>query len=111
VPPNTQATDVGVYFLTLKAVNTCIELKKQGRNVLLVIDNLKDIMMREWSLLQTIKFNSKTADSSKSFQYNTLKISPISILNEIYSNCGDETRRTKPSGSLSAILISEPEST
>lgn len=46
-------------------------------------------MLREWNLLQSIKFNSKVTDSSKLFQYNTLKISPISILNEIYSNCED----------------------
>jgi len=55
----------------------------------LIVDNLSDIMLREWNLLQSIKFNSKITDSSKLFQYNTLKISPISILNEIYSNCED----------------------
>lgn len=86
-------------------------------NVLLIIDNLSDIMLREWNLLQSIKFNSKSADSSKLFQYNTLKISPISILNEIYSNCEDNNSRFQTvngdrsfqKGSLTSILISENE--
>lgn len=76
-----RATDAGVYMLAVKAINLSIELKRKGKNVLLVMDNLNDIMMREWSLLQSIKFNSKVVDSSNIFQYNSLKISPISILN------------------------------
>lgn len=74
-------TSSGVYMLTLKAINLSKELKKKGMDVLLIVDNLSDIMMAEWNLLQSIKFNAKLMDSSKLFQYNTLKISPISILN------------------------------
>jgi len=74
-------------MLTLKAINLAIELKNKGVNVLLILDNLTNIMVREWNLLQAIKFNSKAVDSSKLFQYNSLKIPPISILNEVYSNC------------------------
>jgi hypothetical protein len=64
-------------------------------DVLLIIDNLNDIMLREWNLLQSIKFNSKVNDSSKLFQYNSLKIAPISIFNEIYSSCEDKTSSSK----------------
>jgi hypothetical protein len=68
-------------MLALKAINLSKELKKQGFDVLLIVDNLNDIMLREWSMLQSIKFNSKVVDSTKLFQFNSLKISPISILN------------------------------
>ena len=63
--------------------------------MLLIVDSLNDIMVREWSLLQSIRFNSKAMDSSKLFQYNSLKISPISILNEIYSHCDDHSSQSK----------------
>ncbi len=106
-------TDAGVYMLTLKAINLSIELKKKGKDVLLIVDRLSDIMMREWNLLQSIKFNAKSVDSSKLFQYNTLKISPISIMNEVYSSCEDNkslpTLGSRSSnnnkGSLTSILI------
>ena len=68
-------------MLALKAINLSKELKKQGFDVLLIVDNLNDIMLREWSMLQSIKFNSKVVNSTKLFQFNSLKISPISILN------------------------------
>lgn len=65
-------------------------------------------------MLQAIKFNSKAVDSSKLFQYNSLKIPPISILNEVYSNCEDnKPSKSKSSskkslkGSLTSILIAE----
>lgn len=72
-------------------------------------------MVREWSLLQAIKFNSKAVDSSKLFQYNSLKIPPISILNEVYSNCEDNnplkskssSNKKSSKGSLTSILIAE----
>lgn len=109
-----KATDAGVYMLTLKAINLSKELKRKGVDVLLIVDNLSDIMMREWSLLQSIKFNAKSVDSSKLFQYNTLKISPVSLLNEIYSECEDNnsslkknTNDSKKRGSLSSILITQ----
>ncbi len=112
VPQSQMPTDTGVYMLTLKAINLSIELKKKGKDVLLIVDRLSDIMMREWNLLQSIKFNAKSVESSKLFQYNTLKISPISILNEVYSSCEDNkassTINSKPSnikGSLTSILI------
>lgn len=73
-------------------------------------------MYREWNLLQSIKFDSKVNDSSNIFQYNTLKIPPVSILNEIYSNCEDNfinqnhaKLSQNKNGSLTSILISEKE--
>lgn len=100
-------------MLTLKAINLSVELKKNGFDVLLVVDNFNDIMLREWAMLHTIKFNSKVNDSSRLFQYNALKIAPVSILNEIYAACDDPASSTqsiqsKPSqseGSLTSILI------
>jgi len=66
-------------------------------------------------LLQAIKFNSKAVDSSKLFQYNSLKIPPISILNQVYSNCEDNNAskskqtsvKKSAKGSLTSILIAE----
>jgi hypothetical protein len=101
-------------MLALKAIKLSCELKKKGLNVLLIIDNFSDIMYREWNMLQSIKFDSKVVDSSKIFQYNTLKIPPVSIMNEIYSSCEDNSadknkRRGKERGSLTSIIISEKE--
>lgn len=95
VPQGQKPTDVGVYMLTLKAIHVANQLQSRGFDVLLILDNLNDIMLREWSLLQSIKFNSKSNDSSALFQYNSLKIPPISILNEIYSNCQDRSLHPK----------------
>ena len=101
-------------MLALKAIKLSCELKKKGLNVLLIIDNFSDIMYREWNMLQSIKFDSKVVDSSKIFQSNTLKIPPVSIMNETYSSCEDNStdknkRRGKERGSLTSIIISEKE--
>lgn len=90
--------------------------------MLLILDNFNDIMLREWNLLQSIKFNTKTTDSSKLFQYNSLKVPPISILNEIYSNCEDQKGHVKTNkssensqnnsiekGSMTSVLVTEKE--
>ncbi len=111
-------TDVGVYMLALKAIHLSKELKNRNFNVLLILDNFNDIMLREWNLLQSIKFNAKMADSSKLFQYNSLKVPPISILNEIYSNCEEQRSYVKTNkssensqknsiemGSMTSILV------
>jgi len=59
VSENQNPTDIGVYMLTLKTISLCNKLKEQGLDVLLVVDNFKEILTREWNYLQTIRFESR----------------------------------------------------
>lgn len=63
-------SSVGVYMLAVKCIQVAKKLKQQGKDVLLVVDNLNEILANEWTVLQNLK----------------LSISSFSILNELYSS-------------------------
>ena len=100
-------------MLALKAIHLCNKLKNSGYDVLFATDNFKNILMGEWNMLQVLQGNinnSKVKSHSGTINYNAMKISPISILNEIYSSCIDEkfNKRiitNKVEGSLTSIII------
>lgn len=86
---NASQADVGIYMLTLKTIVLANNLKNAGFDVLLAIDNFKFILNAEWHLLQLLQGGNKVENKKfgDSINYNSLKIAPLSILNEIYSNC------------------------
>jgi len=53
--------------------------------------------------------NINDRKSSEMINYNAPKLSPISLLNEIYSACTDSTlsKGKKMNGSLTAVIITE----
>lgn len=57
-------------MLAVKCIQVAKKLKQQGKDVLLVVDNLNEILANEWTVLQNLK----------------LSISSFSILNELYSS-------------------------
>lgn len=101
----------------VKTINLANNLKRAGRNVLLGIDNFKDILQAEWHMLQLLQgsnldIKKKAGDT---INYNSLKLSPISILNEVYSGCVDHTKNPPivnkkiKGGSFTSIIATENE--
>jgi hypothetical protein len=87
-------SSVGVYILAVKVIMLAKKLKTEGKNVMLIVDNIHEILANEWTVLQCLKF----------------PISPFSILNELYSSCSEVVHQNnsmnKSGGSLTAITIS-----
>lgn len=84
-------------MLAVKCIQVAKKLKQQGKNVMLVVDNLNEILANEWTVLQNIK----------------LAISSFSILNELYSSSSEESlakgSKSGNKGSLTTIAISSAE--
>jgi hypothetical protein len=87
-------SSVGVYMAAVKVIRLASQLKAQGNNVMLVIDNIQEILANEWTVLQTLG----------------LPISAVSILNELYSNCSESRGVGRAQGSLTAIAITNSQS-
>jgi hypothetical protein len=84
-------------MLAVKVIMLANKLKKEGKNVMLIIDNIHEILANEWTVLQNLNF----------------PISAFSILNELYSSCSEEgphaLEGSKSGGTLTAIAISNPQ--
>lgn len=86
-------SSVGVYMLAVKVIRLAKRLKEEGKNVMLVVDNIQEILANEWTVLQNLK----------------LPVSTFSLLNELYSICSDGSLQSsdpkKKNGSITAITI------
>jgi hypothetical protein len=84
-------------MLAVKVIMLANKFKNEGKNVMLIIDNIHEILANEWTVLQNLNF----------------PISAFSILNELYSSCSEERPQThqgsKSGGTLTAIAISNPQ--
>ena len=86
-------SSVGVYMLAVKCIEVAKNLKKQNRNVMLVVDNLHEVLANEWTTLQNLK----------------QPIGPFSILNELYSHSSNNSLDSATKGSLTSIFTNSPE--
>lgn len=92
-------------MLALKTIHLAKLLSKQGLNVLVGLDNFKNILQAEWHMLQLLN-NINTKKSGDFISYTAPKISPVSIINELYANCNDfERNKGKQKGSLTAVIL------
>lgn len=71
-------------MLALKTIHLAGMLKDRGYDVVLAIDNFKNVLNAEWSMLQNLQAahigNARYRLGGRS-QDSSVKISPISILN------------------------------
>lgn len=76
--------------------------------MLLALDNFKNVLQAEWHMLQLLN-NTNNKRPGEFISYSAPKISPISLINEVYASCNDfsRSRGKVGEGSLTAILLTE----
>lgn len=75
-------------MLASKCLSYAKMMKNEGKNVLLLMDNLNEVIENEWSVMKGL----------------SLPLSPISILNDLYAVSSDSSKN-----SLTTIAMNTPE--
>ena len=94
-------------MIAVKAVRLAELLKNEGHEVLLGIDGIRHVLQAEWHMVQLLSKDQNKIPGELAFRGPRLP--PISVLNQIYSQCIDNSTRGGK-GSLSAILTSDNKS-
>jgi hypothetical protein len=88
-------------MLALKSIELARRLSQKGRDVFIALDNFQSLLHAEWSMLQLLKGPVEAKQKmGQTVDYNALKIPPVSILNELYSNCSNKNKK----GSLTVFV-------
>jgi hypothetical protein len=97
-------TDVGVFMLAVKAIHLADLLRRSGEDVLLSIDGIRHVLQAEWHMVQLL--SNVVSRVSGEMSFRAPRLPPISILNQIYSNCTNGGSK-KEKGSFTAIVTTD----
>lgn len=67
-------------MLALKAIRLANLLRKDGKQVLIGLDNYKQVLQAEWHMLQMLS-NTALRQPGQMINYTAPKLAPISLLN------------------------------